>query len=174
MAFNLFGALAVALAVVLVIYLLRRHFLPGLPGWLMPAAAGVAMVAFAIWNSYAWFDRVTGYLSDGVVVAASETTRSPIEPWTYVVPRVERFAAVDLEGLRRNPEHPDLVLADVWFFARFQDNTQHVFLFDCAAGRMAAPPAELNFDETGAPEGVDWAAASPTTEALVRTVCQRG
>jgi hypothetical protein len=173
MAFNLFGSVAVALAVALVIFFIRRHLFPGLPRWLMPATAGIAMIAFGIWNSYAWYGRVTSYLTDGWVVAHEMTTRSPIEPWTYAVERVEGFAAVNTASVRSNPDHPNVVLAEVATFVRFRDTLTRNLIFDCRRGLVGDPPAALAFDEAGNPAGIEWHQGA-SAEALVETVCTRG
>jgi len=171
MLFTLIGAVAVAAATALVMFFVRRHLWRAMPRWVLPAAAGLAMISFSIWNSYAWYDRITGHLTDGVVVAATFPTRSPIEPWTYLFPRVQHFVAVNMADRAQIAAHPEYVLAEVIEFQQFRDVARSVHLFDCRNRRMGRPPAEApQFDAEGTMTGVDWAPADVGTP-LIDTVC---
>jgi hypothetical protein len=132
------------------------------PRHLPPLAAGLAMVAFMIWNEYSWFDRAAGALPEDVKVAATYTQSSIFQPWTMVKPRINRFAAIDLGGARRNPEFPDQVMAEVLLLSRFDDTASRMQVFDCAEHKRAdAPQGE------GA---LDWVEVD-TDDPLLRTAC---
>ncbi len=107
------------------------------PRHLPPVAAGVAMFAFMLWNEYSWFDRSVEALPEGVEVAASYPYSNALQPWTLIAPRVNRFAAVDVGGARRNADLPDQVMADVLLFSRFEEAVMLPQVFDCAATRRA-------------------------------------
>jgi hypothetical protein len=92
--------------VALVLRSLTRRWLPA---WIVPAAAGLGMLSFAIWNEYTWHSRTVGALPDGVVVARAQAETAPWRPWTYIRPIVTRFSAVDTRRSRTNPEVPGLV-----------------------------------------------------------------
>jgi hypothetical protein len=158
------GAAGLALAV-------PRLFGRRAPKWLAPVAAGAAIFAFTLWNEYSWFERTAGALPDGVEVAATYTSSSLLQPWTLVVPRINRFAAVDRAGARRNPELPDLMLADVLLFARFEPLRRLPHLFDCAGGRRAEVTPETSFAEDGAPVDPGWIDAG-TDDPLVAAACR--
>lgn len=172
MLFNLFGAISVALATALVLFFLRRHLWRGMPRWLMPALAGLSMISFSIWNSYAWYDRITGHLSEGIVVAATFPTRSPIEPWTYLYPRVQHFVAVDVGQRGQLKGHPEIALAEVIEFQQFQQVRRSLQIFDCRNGRRGAPPAEApQFDADGNITGINWINEGRADE-IVATACR--
>jgi len=174
MLFTLLGSVAVAAATALVMFFLRRHIWRSMPRWFLPASAGFAMIAFSIWNSYAWYGRITSHLADGVVVAATFPTRSPIEPWTYAFPRVQHFIAVNMAERARVAAHPEYVIAELIEFQQFRNVERRVQLFDCRNGRMGRPPAEApEFDDAGEMIGVDWAPAS-VGASLIETVCNSG
>ncbi|MCL5779119.1 hypothetical protein M1105_19325 [Limibaculum sp. FT325] len=171
MLYTLLGAVSVSAVSALLVFLVRRHFWHGMPRWIMPATAGLAMIGFSIWNSYAWYGRITSHLADGVVVAATFPTRSPIEPWTYMFPRVQHFIAVNMAGRARLADRPDLVVAEVIEFQQFRNVVRTVHLFDCRGRRMGRLPAEEpRFDDAGDITGIDWAAPSAGAP-LVATVC---
>ncbi|SLN37602.1 hypothetical protein ROJ8625_01721 [Roseivivax jejudonensis] len=109
------------------------------PRWLVPVAAGGAMLAAAISNEYGWYDRTRGSLPDGMVVASAVEGRHWWRPWTYAVPMVERFVVVDAAGLRANAQDEGLYLADLYFFGRWRATQALQVMVDCEDGRRADP-----------------------------------
>lgn len=171
MLFNLLGSVAVAAVTGLLMFLVRRHFWRTMPRWVLPAAAGLAMIVFSIWNSYAWYGRITDHLSEGVVVAATYPTRSPIEPWTYAFPRVQHFVAVNMAGRTQVAGHPEIVFAEVIEFQQFKPVRRSLQIFDCRTGRMGNPPAEEpQVDAAGTIIGVDWS-PSAAGAPIIATAC---
>lgn len=110
-----------------------------LPSWLMPVGAGAAMLATTISSEYSWFGRTVGALPEGVEVAETHEARALWRPWTYAVPMVDRFIAVDRAGLRANSEADETYLADLYFFARWQPVQAVQMMVDCPGNRRAAP-----------------------------------
>lgn len=146
--------------------MIARWLLRGrLPGWLVPAAAGAGMLAFAIWNEYTWFPRTAAALPPGVTVARTVEESALWRPWTYLHPIVTRFSAVDLRTARTNPEAPGQVLATVLLIARWQPRSAVPVLFDCDRARQAPLLGPDPFAEP-----IPWEAVPPDDDVL-RAAC---
>ena len=126
-----------------------------LPGWLVPVAAGAAMLAFAIWSEYTWYSRTVAELPPTWEVVRTNEARALYRPWSYAVPLTDRFAALDLASLRTNPEAPEQRAADLYFFGRWSRPTLRPVLIDCAEGRFA-PLSGAEADATGTVRSADW------------------
>ena len=92
---DLLGVFAVGIGAAALLFALthaaRKAGRP-LPGWLLPAGIGVAILTYATWNEYSWAGRVKAQLPERVQVVAEGTGRSGLRPWTYVVAPVSRLA----------------------------------------------------------------------------------
>lgn len=132
--------------------LLRKR----LPGWVMPASAGVGMLAMAVWLEYSWLDRVTANYPQEVEVASTNAVRAWYRPWTFVVPQVNRLIAIDHRFDWRNPAHPDQVLTQVLLVGRWEPSRQFAVVFDCAARRRADLVDQVRFGEDGSLENAQW------------------
>ena len=136
-----------------------------LPRWLMPVMAGVGMIGYAIWSEYTWFDRTAAAMPPGVEVTFVNEVSAFWRPWTYALPVVDRFAAVDTASIRTNPDVPDARIADMLFAQRWMPNRLVPVMFDCAGGRHA-PLATVTFTpDGGIGEGL-WSRAGPDDAAL--------
>lgn len=140
-----------------------------LPRWAAPAAAGSAMLAFAVWNEASWFQRTAEALPEGVVVIEQVSEPSWLRPWSYVAPSVNRFAAVDAAGLRRNAAVPDQVVVELYFWERFVPPSRLPAVIDCAGARRASL-VDGAFDAEGRVVDPDWHAMD-RGGALFRAVC---
>ena len=95
---DLLGVIAVAIGAAAVLYAgMHAARKAGLhpPPWLLTGGIGLAMVAYSIWNDYAWFDRAVSALPQGSEVLIVGRDSQPWAPWTYLAPVEVRFAAVD-------------------------------------------------------------------------------
>ena len=166
MFFMLIATFAAGIVAAGVVLAVPRLFGKRAPRHVPPLAAGVAMFAFMLWNEYTWFDRALEGLPGDVRVAATFEHSSAFQPWTLIVPRVNRFAAVQMASAKRNPEFPDQVMADVLLLARFEDTAYRKQVFDCAARRRADVPLD------GADGGwnPDWADVAED-DPLLRAAC---
>jgi hypothetical protein len=90
-----------------------------IPRWLLPVAAGGAMLAAAISSEYGWYGRVAGQLPETFVVAQTYDERAALRPWTFLVSYTSRFVAVDRGSTRTNPQLPDQRMVDLYFFGRW-------------------------------------------------------
>jgi hypothetical protein len=126
-----------------------------LPRWAMPAAAGAALIGYAIWSEYSWFDRVAGALPDGMEVTFTNEAQAIWRPWTLVAPFVDRFVALDTTSIRTNAAVPHQRIADMYFFGRWAPRQGVEVVIDCREGVMAPlPSAEL--DESGEATRAAW------------------
>ncbi|MEL6977950.1 MAG: hypothetical protein AAGM38_04635 [Pseudomonadota bacterium] len=140
------------------IAMLFRKLAPSLaPRWLIPIAAGGAMIGFTIWSEYAWFARQSGALPPGIEVATTHAEPSFFRPWTYVTPFVSRFSAVDLSGVLRHEDAPGKLIAQVYSFERFAMTASAPMLFDCSGKRLAPLVDGVSFGEDGRIDGAEWA-----------------
>lgn len=123
-----------AAGVVLVINRLTKG---RLPAWAMPVAAGLTMIAVGISNEYTWGMRTAAGLPDGIVVVEDVTERHWYRPWSYLVPLTTRMAALDSASIQTNPATPDIRLADLYLFARWQPASKVPQLLHCTDGTRA-------------------------------------
>ena len=173
MAFELIAAAVFGLGVGGLAMLLRRMAPAVTPRFAIPASAGLAMLGFAIWSEYAWFERQAEALPHGVEVARTYAEPSTFRPWTYVAPYVGKFIAVDMAGARRHQAKPEQVLANVYFFVRHAPTAQVQMLFDCGGARRADITQGAQFSADGTVDGVDWRSIEPD-DPLLAVVCAGG
>ena len=126
------------------------------PRWLVPTVVGLSMFGFQIWNGYTWHERTAATLPEGLLVVKTYTQRSVFSPWTYLVPQVNRFVAVDLASVQRNQHAPDYALAKIFLFARHQPVGSGMQIFDCANARRADLGPTTKFGDNGLPENAAW------------------
>lgn len=170
---ELIGVIVAGVSAAILVFALSRAFGGGWPRWLMPVAAGLAMLAATISLEYGWFARTSGNLPEGLVVAEIVESRALYRPWTYAFPFVTRFAAVDAASLRTHPAVPGQLIADVYFYGRWSPLNRVSVLFDCE-GRRRAPLVEgVTFAEDGTISGPGWARV-PEDDPLLATACAVG
>jgi len=145
---------------------LNRIFKRRLPRWLMPVAAGAAMIAYAVWSEYSWADRTVSGLPPGVVEVARIEDRIAWKPWTYLAPQATRLMAVDAGAAARRPDTPEIRLVTLYLFARWQPTRSVPVLVDCAA------PARADTSDAALedPAAADWRPLSPD-DPLIGAVC---
>jgi hypothetical protein len=162
------GAIAVAILAACVAFVIYR--VTGINArWIVPAAAGAGMLGFTLWNDYTWFSRNVDGLPESVVVTDRFEHSNVIQPWTLVVPMINRFRAVDLDSVKRHPERDSVRGAVVFLTPRYQPTFVTRQVFDCDENRRA--DAEVGpFDEAGLPVERSWAAV-PADDPLLEAVC---
>jgi hypothetical protein len=154
------------------LFLTRVLKLP-LPRWFAPVLAGLCMIAMSIWSEYNWFPRLKAGIPPGVVLADTGATASPLRPWTYAFPLVTEAFLVDTRRWDRNPQAPDLVLAQVFRFARWQGNQEMLVMFDCAKAQRVDVTANVTFSETGEMSGGTWVPLDPA-DPILKAACHGG
>ena len=136
------------------------------PKWLIPVAAGVAMLGMTISSEYSWFSRTANALPEGLAVVQSAENTAFYRPWTYVVPYTDSFIALDASNVRANSEDAALFMADIYFFRRWGTVQAVELMVNCDTGQRADPA----FGDGGDPV---WR-ATPGDDPIVTGVCDRG
>lgn len=105
-----------------------------LPRWIVPAAAGLGILAYQVYMEYSWFERTQAQLPPGSVVTEVRQQPAFWRPWTFVVPLKMGFSVVE-------PDKVQLAFRDGDRIARFrlysieQAFVDHVeqtgYLLDC-------------------------------------------
>jgi hypothetical protein len=162
------GGISLAATLLILSKLLRREF----PRWIYPAAVGFGMISLTVYVEYSWFSRTVGELPAGYEVVDSYTTSSPLQPWTFIVPRVERFMVVNHGSVRRNEQVPNVVLVDVFLLERLNPTLQATQFLNCASGGRLLVGADTQMGPDGLPTGEDWTPLG-LDNALVRVVCSQ-
>jgi hypothetical protein len=169
MLFEFFASVVAAFAAAGTVMILRRLTGERLPKWMVPAAAGAAMLAFTIWSEYSWFGRTSAALPAGMVIVAQNESGAPWRPWTYLWPMTDSFAAVDTNSIRRNEAYPDLRLSDTYIFGRWAPVNFRAAVFDCAGSRRA-PLEGVVTSADGTIESAEWVDVTSDDPSL-RAVC---
>jgi hypothetical protein len=143
MFFLLLSTVALGAVVAGVVMIANRALGGRLPRWLAPAAAGLGMLLFTIWMDYGWFDMTSRGLPDGMIVVSSYETSNPLQPWTLVKPKVNRFAAIDLGTVEANGVEPRYRRVRLNLFTRYEPVRQITQVYDCEGrGRIDLLPGE--------------------------------
>ena len=161
MIWTLVGTLMVGVGAACIVFIAFRALGRPSPGWLLPAAAGAGMLTFHIWSDYAWAERTAAELPAHAIVAERHTARSILQPWTYLVPKVDRFAVVDLHQIRHHPDVEDMAMAVVHLLTRWYPTVSTQQLYDCALPRRADVGQALEVDAQGRPVDVNWVTLEP-------------
>jgi hypothetical protein len=117
-----------------IVMLLNRLTGNRLPRWGAPVAAGLGMLAVTISMEYSWYARTAGTLPAGLVIADTAEKKSLYQPWTYLVPYVNRFVAIDTQSVKSRSDFPDQRLAELYTFGRWSALERRMEAFDCATG----------------------------------------
>lgn len=167
MLFELIAAVAAGVALAGLAMGLRWISRGLLPKWIVPAAAGLGMLSYAIWSEYSWFERNVAIQPDGVVVAWNNEQRSVLRPWSYYKPVVTRYSAVDTRTIQRHPDQPEQVMVDIVLSARWQPAARVKVLFECAGGRRADLVGDdVKIAADGTVTGISWTALLPDDRLL--------
>ncbi len=162
---TVFAGLATAGVVMLV-----GRWIPGLPRWLTPVAAGAAMIAATIASEYGWYERTRTSLPQEFMVIETVENRALYRPWTYVVPFVDRFAAVDTASIQTHGARPDQRLADLYLLGRWAPVSKLPVAVDCAGSRRANLVDGVEFDAEGGLIGASWVSVDEG-DSVVAAIC---
>ena len=142
-----------------------------LPGWLIPASAGVAMITFMVYMEYSWQPRTEAQLPEGVVVTGISAENMWYRPWTYIKPLSLRMTAIDTRRSRRHVEQPGQVMTTVVLLGRWMPVREIPVVFDCHGNRRADLHAGIDMAEDGQLIGADWRPLERDDPALL-AACQ--
>ncbi len=93
-----------------------RFLIKRLPKWIVPVAAGLAMLGFAIYSEYSWYSHTASRLPEGTVVVATVPHTAFYKPWSYVQPQILQFVALDTKSIKTLDE--DNKQVTLYFFER--------------------------------------------------------
>ncbi|WP_037307317.1 hypothetical protein [Ruegeria halocynthiae] len=141
-----------------------------LPRWAAPVAAGLGMIAMTIASEYSWYGRTAETLPEGMAIVQEVESRAFYRPWTYAVPFVNRFAAVDTASVRTNQQVPEQRLVDMYFFGRWSPVSKLPVAVDCAANSRASLADGAEFGDDGQVLNADWLTVS-AKDPIVRATC---
>lgn len=153
------------------VYLIARPFGWKPPGVLYLVAAAAGMLAYSVYDEYTWYDRSAGTLPNRLQVVRTYATSMPYQPWTYALPRVYRFDAVDLGSLRANPKAPDLALIRLLRVTRNTSSENVSAILDCKNARYAEIGTTTKFTDSGIPVDPDWQSLNEH-RALKESICK--
>lgn len=173
MFYELIATLVAGLAMAGIVMLLNKTTGGRLPKWAMPVGAGAAMLTFTIWSEYNWYDRTVETLPEGVEVATTVEQKVFYQPWTYLVPYISRFAAVDHPGILENEAAPDHRLVPVLFMGRWAPARQVHMMFDCAGNRRIDMVEGVELDANGLPVSDTVWYAMDADDVLLQTACRK-
>lgn len=167
MGWDVLGMLIVGVGATAVLYAalhaLRKAGITA-PGWALPAGIGAAMLCFTVWNEYTWFPRVRDQLPDHVQVLNTGAGGKAWRPWTFVIPMVTRFTAIEPHSdqqVKDEPTRVRILLVERWQPTRFV-----TLDFDCDAGRQRMVAG--NGTEQG------WQAVAQDDPVLVAACAENG
>ncbi len=141
-----------------------------LPRWATPVAAGLGMIGMTIASEYSWYDRTRETLPDSLAVIQEVESRAFYRPWTYAVPFVDRFAAIDTVSVRTNEQVPDERLVDLYFFGRWAPVSQVPVAVNCAENLRANLADGAEFADDGRVLNADWFNAG-SGDPIIEATC---
>lgn len=154
--------------------IVARHLSGGrMPKWTIPAAIGLGMLMFSVWNEYTWHYRTTSALPEQVIILSSPSDKVFYRPWTYLFPVSSRFAAFDGTGMVKSVEDSNFRRGEVMFVQRWTPTRRVPLAFDCAQGRRADLLEGAELAPDGTLTGGAWQDVG-SEDALQRAACQEG
>ncbi len=165
---ELIGTIFAGFAVAGIVMILNKVTGGRLPRWAAPVGAGLGMIGVSITSEYSWYDRTREALPEGLTVVQEVENQAFYRPWTYAVPFVDRFAAVDTVSVRTNDKVPGQRLIDLYFFGRWAPVSKMPIAVDCSGNRRANLADGAEFADDGAVLNADWVqvdAKDPVIEA---------
>lgn len=153
--------------------ILRRLSGGRLPRWIVPALAAAGLLGMAVYSEYSWYPRLRAGLPEGVVVAQTVESRAPWRPWALVWPLTEGAILVDTRRTLHHPARPDLVITQVWRFARWQGAREIMVAFDCTGARRVDVTEGVRFSDAGELSGGAWVPLAPD-DPVLRAACEGG
>ncbi|MFK7792066.1 MAG: hypothetical protein AB8B88_05270 [Devosiaceae bacterium] len=166
------GALAGGIGVAATLLTLSKIFRFNLPRWMYPAAAGIGMLLLTIHIEYSWLGQVEQGLPPEIEIVETFNETIFYQPWTYIIPRVHRFIAVDHGTARLNPDVENMVLIDTLLMERITPALIASQFIDCATGARMLTGDTIELDDSGMPVDGDWINVG-LDDPLINVVCTR-
>ncbi|WP_110686133.1 hypothetical protein [Salinicola aestuarinus] len=131
------AAASAALGAAGIALLLRALSGRRLPRWMIPAFAGLGLLAYQIHYEYDWYDNKRQQLPESAQVVSTEQSRMLWRPWTYRYPLTTAFSVVDRDTLRESRANGDRLVEFILyrFERQYRDVLTHqAYLMNCSAG----------------------------------------
>ncbi|WP_170764348.1 hypothetical protein [Ruegeria lacuscaerulensis] len=141
-----------------------------LPRWAAPVAAGLGMIGMTITSEYSWYDRTRETLPEGLTIIQEVESRAFYRPWTYAVPFVDRFAAIDTVSVRTNEQVPEQRLVDLYLFGRWAPVSKLPVAVNCEEYSRANLADGAEFGDDGRVLNADWLKVS-ANDPIVEATC---
>ncbi|MEO1543406.1 MAG: hypothetical protein AAFR75_05235 [Pseudomonadota bacterium] len=170
MFFHLVAVAVIGVTAALVVYIFKNQYPRSFPGYVYPIAIGASMLVYNVWAEYSWFSRTASALPAHIKVIRSYDVHSPIQPWTYLIPYKNRFAAVDLSTKRENPKTPGYAIASLILAKRFEPTIELKQIIDCNGKRSAEIDTTTKFGENGLPTNSVWSDEADL-KPMIEAVC---
>lgn len=170
---HLLATLAMGAVAALAVWTIARTIGWKKPGIAYPIAVALGMLSYSIYDEYSWFTRASSALPNRLEVVRTYATSMPYQPWTYAVPRIYKFDAVDLGSPRANPKAPDVLLVRVSRITRNTSTADIGMLVDCSKLRFSEVTAATQFGDDGVPTNPNWEPLSEY-QSLQKVVCKSG
>lgn len=165
MIWHLIAAVFAGLGAAGVALLLRKLSRNRLPKWIIPAFAGVAMLAFQLSIEYGWLKTKQAQLPEGSVIISTQESRYFWRPWTYLAPMTTGFTVVDSGQIQRSGPLAEFYL---YHFERAYVDLLEVerYLLNCQDGALT--PFDAN--HTPRPQAMSYLAeANPLRQIVCQT-----
>ncbi|AXT26351.1 hypothetical protein D1823_07055 [Ruegeria sp. AD91A] len=167
---ELIGTVFAGIAFAGIVLLLNKLTGGRLPKWTTPVAAGLGMIGMTITSEYSWYDRTRDQLPEEMTIVQEVESRAFYRPWTYAVPFVDRFAAIDTVSVRTNENVPEQRLVDLYFFGRWAPVSKLPVAVNCAENRRANLADGAEFADDGRLVNADWIAAGDN-DPIIEATC---
>ena len=136
MIWHLVAAASAGLGAAGVALLLRSLSGKRLPRWIIPACAGLGLLAYQINYEYDWYEYKRQQLPESATVVSTEKSRMLWRPWTYLHPLTTAFSVVDRDKLVRSRANGERLVEFVLyrFEMQYRDVLTHqAYLVNCSA-----------------------------------------
>ncbi|SMO46680.1 hypothetical protein [Ruegeria faecimaris] len=167
---ELIGTIFAGVALAGIVMVINKLTGGRLPRWSAPVAAGIGMIGMTINSEYSWFDRTRDTLPDGLIIIQEVESRALYRPWTYAMPFVDRFAAIDTLSVRTNDQVPEQRLVELYFFGRWAPVSKLPVAVDCDKNQRANLADGAEFGDNGQLLNADWVTGS-TNDPIIEATC---
>ncbi len=166
------GAIVGGISVAALLLVVSKIFRLKLPGWAYPAAAGAGMLLLTIHIEYSWFGQVQDGLPEEIEIVETFNETVFYQPWTYIVPRVNRFIAVDHGTARLNPNVDNMVLINTLLMERLTPALIATQFINCTDGARMLTSESMELGDDGMPLDNEWVSVG-LDDPLISSVCER-
>ncbi|MBB4287413.1 hypothetical protein [Roseospira goensis] len=126
------------------------------PKYVLPMAIALSILAYVTYSRYTWSDTVIGRMPESVEIIHLYRESSPLEPWTYLWPRVTHFAAIDRDAVAGHPSLPGVYLVPLILVGEGDPTVTVPHVLDCVQGRRANLGYDASLNPADLPETVTW------------------